>query len=265
MPYETILFDVQDGVATITLNRPDKYNALTLQMYSDILDALKQCERDKAVRAVILTGAGKAFSSGADLMEMQAHLSEIQIDEMLRTGLNRIVSAIRGLEKPVLAAVNGVVAGAGGGIALACDMRIASESASFVFAAFTSIGLVPDAGSTYLLPQLVGASKALELSLFADGKNRVSAAEALSLGLITRLVPADELMNEANTIGGKMAKMATKAVGLTKRAIYKASERSFADALETEAQLQKVTFQTQDFTEGIAAFLEKREAQFKGE
>jgi 2-(1,2-epoxy-1,2-dihydrophenyl)acetyl-CoA isomerase len=265
MPYETILFDVQDGVATITLNRPDKYNALTLQMYSDILDALKQCERDKAVRAVILTGAGKAFSSGADLMEMQAHLSEIQIDEMLRTGLNRIVSAIRGLEKPVLGAINGVVAGAGGGIALACDMRIASESASFVFAAFTSIGLVPDAGSTYLLPQLVGASKALELSLFADGKNRLSPAEALSLGLVTRIVPAEELMNEANAIAGKMAKMATKAVGLTKRAIYKASERSFADALETEAQLQKVTFQTQDFAEGIAAFLEKREAQFKGE
>jgi 2-(1,2-epoxy-1,2-dihydrophenyl)acetyl-CoA isomerase len=265
MPYETILFDVQDGVATITLNRPDKYNALTLQMYSDILDVLKQCERDKAVRAVILTGAGKAFSSGADLMEMQAHLSEIQIDEMLRTGLNRIVSAIRGLEKPVLGAINGVVAGAGGGIALACDMRIASESASFVFAAFTSIGLVPDAGSTYLLPQLVGASKALELSLFADGKNRVSPAEALSLGLVTRIVPAEELMNEANLIASKMAKMATKAVGLTKRAIYKASERSFADALETEAQLQKVTFQTQDFGEGIAAFLEKREAQFKGE
>jgi 2-(1,2-epoxy-1,2-dihydrophenyl)acetyl-CoA isomerase len=265
MPYETILFDVQDGVATITLNRPDKYNALTLQMYSDILDALKQCERDKAIRAVILTGAGKAFSSGADLAEMQAHLSEIQIDEMLRTGLNRIVSAIRGLEKPVLGAINGVVAGAGGGLALACDMRIASESASFVFAAFTSIGLVPDAGSTYLLPQLVGASKALELSLFADGKNRVSPAEALSLGIVNRVVPADELMNEANAIAGKMAKMATKAVGLTKRAIYKASERSFADALEAEAQLQKVTFQTQDFAEGIAAFLEKREAQFKGE
>jgi 2-(1,2-epoxy-1,2-dihydrophenyl)acetyl-CoA isomerase len=265
MPYETILFDVQDGVATITLNRPDKYNALTLQMYTDILDALKQCEREKAIRAVIITGAGKAFSSGADLLEMQAHLDKIQIDEMLRTGLNRIVIAIRSLEKPVLGAMNGVVAGAGGGIALSCDMRIASESASFVFAAFTSIGLVPDAGSTYLLPQLVGVSKALELSLFADGKNRVSPAEALALGIVSRVVPHDELMNEANSIAGKMAKMATKAIGLTKRAVYKSAERSFADALETEAQLQKVTFQTQDFTEGIAAFLEKREAQFKGE
>jgi len=236
-----------------------------LTMYNEILAALKQCERDKAIRAVILTGAGKAFSSGADLAEMQAHLPDIEIDEVLRTGLNRIVSAIRGLEKPVLGALNGVVAGAGGGIALACDMRIASESASFVFAAFTSIGLVPDAGSTYLLPQIVGVGKALELSLFADGKNRVSPAEALSLGIVSRVVPHDDLMNEANQIAGRMAKMATKAVGLTKRAIYKASERSFADALETEAQLQKVTFKTQDFMEGIAAFLQKREAEFKGE
>lgn len=265
MSYETILFDINEGVATITLNRPDKYNALNAQMYAEIQDALKQCTRNKEIRAVILTGAGKAFSSGADLVELQAQLGTFDISDVLRQGLNRIVTTIRELEKPVVAVINGVVAGAGGGIALACDMRIASDKASFVFAAFSSIGIIPDAGTTYFLPQLVGVSKALELSLFADGQNRVSAEEALSLGIVNRIVADENLADETQAIGLKLAAMATKAVGLTKRSMYKAVERSLADALETEAQLQSVTFQTQDFQEGVMAFIQKRPAEFKGE
>lgn len=264
MTYETILFDIQDGVATITLNRPDTYNALTVQMYQEILGALKQCGRNDDIRAVMITGSGKAFSSGADLRELQSQLGTFDISDMLRQGLNRITSMIRELEKPVLAVINGVVAGAGGGIALACDMRIASDNATFVFAAFASIGIIPDAGTTYFLPQLVGVSKALELALFADAKNRVTADEALALGIVNRVVPHDDLMSEANTMGSKLAKMATKAVGLTKRAMYKSTERSLAEALETEAQLQSVTFKTQDFQEGVMAFIQKRDANFTG-
>ena len=265
MSYETILFDVEEGLATITLNRPEKYNALNRQMYEDILGALKQCTRDNDIRAIIITGSGKAFSTGADLVELQSQLGSIDISDALRQGLNRIVSTIRQLEKPVVAVVNGVVAGAGGGIMLACDMRIASEQASFVFAAFSKIGIIPDAGTTYFLPQLVGVSKALELSLFADGKNRVSPEEAYRLGIINRIIPHDDLAETSKSIGLQLANMATVAVGLTKRAMYKSVERSLAHSLENEAQLQSVTFKTHDFQEGVMAFIQKREANFKGE
>ncbi|MEO1286314.1 MAG: enoyl-CoA hydratase-related protein [Chloroflexota bacterium] len=263
--YETILFDIDDGLTTITLNRPEKYNALTVQMYHDLLDALKQCARNHDIRAVIITGAGKAFSTGADLLEMQSMMSTLDIGEALRQGLNRIVLAIRQLEKPVVAVINGVVAGAGGGIMLACDMRFASDQASFVFAAFSNIGIIPDAGTTYFLPELVGVSKALELSLFANGKNPVSADEALQLGIINRVIPHDDLAEQTQAIGKQLASMATVAVGLTKRAMYKATERSLAEAVENEAQLQTITFKTQDFQEGVMAFIQKREPNFKGE
>lgn len=265
MAYETLLFDVQDGLATITFNRPERYNALTLKMYDELSDALKQCARDKAIRAIILTGSGKAFSSGADLVELQSHLGTFDISDMLRSGLNRIVMTMRTLEKPILGVINGVVAGAGCGLALACDMRLASDQATFVFAAFTRIGIIPDAGTTYSLTQLVGTSKALELAMFADGNNRVSADEAVSLGLVNRVVPHDELEAAAQAIGNRMANMATKAVGLTKRAIYASTDRTLDEALENEAQLQSVTFQTQDFQEGVMAFIQKREPAFKGD
>jgi 2-(1,2-epoxy-1,2-dihydrophenyl)acetyl-CoA isomerase len=265
MPYETILYAVHENVATITFNRPDKYNALTVQMYADLLHALKEVQRDKNVRAVILTGAGKGFCSGADLIELQAQLGTVSIGDALRAGLNSIALAIRSLEKPVVCALNGVAAGAGAGIALACDMRIASEQATFVFAAFASIGIIPDAGITYFLPQLVGANKALELALFADAKNRLQADQALELGIVNRVVAHEDLMTVTEETAAKLAAMATVAVGLTKRAMYRSVERSLQEALETEAQLQTATFQTRDFQEGIQAFLEKRAPQFKGE
>lgn len=265
MSYETILFDVNDGVASITLNRPDVYNALTAQVYKEISHALKQVKRDKEIRAMLFTGAGKGFCSGADLTEVQSNLEDIAIGDYLRSGLNQIVTSFRTLEKPIICALNGVAAGAGASLALATDIRIASEKSSFVFAAFINIGLIPDAGGTYFLSELVGPAKAFELAMLADGKNRVSAEQAQNLGLVTRVVAHDDLMNEANALANKMANMPTKAIGLAKRAIYKAPERGLDGQLETEAQLQTIASRTHDFQEGVTAFIEKREPNFKGE
>lgn len=265
MTYETILFDVQDGIARLTLNRPDTYNALNMKMYEELLHALKQCQRDREIRVIVLTGAGKAFSSGADLNELQAKLGTFNIAEMLRQGLNQISLGIRQLEKPVICALNGVAAGAGAGISLACDMRLASDKASYVFAAFVNIGIIPDAGSTYFLPQLVGTARAFEIAMFADGQNRMTASAAESYGIVNRVVAHERLEDEVTTVAQKMAGMATKAIGLTKRAIYKNAERSLAQALDYEAQLQAVAFGTHDFQEGLSAFNQKRQPQFKGE
>lgn len=265
MTYETILYDVSEGVATLTLNRPDSYNALTMGMYKEMQHALKQIQRDKAVRAVVLTGAGKGFCSGADLMELSEHLGEVNVGDVLRAGLNRIAVSLRQLEKPVICALNGVAAGAGTGLALACDFRFASDKATFVFAAFTQIGIIPDAGVTYYLPQMVGVSKALELALTTDAQNRLTAAAAHDIGIVNHVIEHDALMDEVNAFAAQLAQKATVAVGLTKRAMYKAAERNLADALENEAQLQTVTFQTRDFQEGVAAFIEKRAPEFTGE
>ena len=265
MSYETILFDVADGVATITLNRPDSYNAMTTQMYKELLDALKQVKRNNEIRVLVITGAGKGFCSGADLTEMQSGVADVEIGDILREGLNRIAMSIHTLEKPAICAVNGVAAGAGTGLALACDMRIVSEDASFVFAAFVNIGLIPDAGTTYFLPRLVGSSRAFELAVLADGHNRVSAQQAVGLGIANRHVMHENLQQETQELAQQLAKMATKAIGLTKRVIAKSFTNTLEEQLEVEAQHQTVASRTQDFSEGVAAFIEKRPAQFNGE
>lgn len=264
MAYETILYDVADNVATITLNRPDTYNALTQPMYRELIDAFRQVQRDANVRAVLFTGAGKGFCSGADLTSFDISAGKIEVGDVLREGLNQIVMAMRGLEKPIVCALNGVAAGAGASLSLACDFRIASEKATFVFAAFVSIGIIPDAGLTYLLPQLVGVSRAMELALLADAQNRVTMDQAYSVGLVNRVVPADDLAAESRAYASRLAQMATRAVGMTKRVMYRAAERSLAEALEYEAQVQDGAFKTEDFREGVSAFLEKRAAVFKG-
>jgi 2-(1,2-epoxy-1,2-dihydrophenyl)acetyl-CoA isomerase len=238
---------------------------MTARMYSELLDVLKQIKRDDNIRVVVITGAGKGFCSGADLTEMQGRLGQVEIGDVLREGLNRIAMGIHQLEKPVIAAINGVAAGAGTGLALACDMRVVSEDASFVFAAFINIGLIPDAGSTYFLPRIVGAAKAFELVVLADGKNRISAQQAVGLGLANRHVTPEDLMPEAMGLAHKLANMATRAIGLTKRAIAKSHAQTLPEQLETEAQLQTAASRTNDFQEGVMAFIQKREAQFTGE
>lgn len=265
MNYEQILFEQNGGVVTITINRPDTRNSLSLDTIKELQAAFKACGRDKSVRAIVLTGTGKGFSSGADLQEIAANMGQIDITSVLRTGLNSLTLLIRSLEKPVIAAVNGVAAGAGASLALAADYRIIADTASFVFAAFVNIGLIPDGGATHLLQQVVGPAKALELALLADSQNRVNAEAARELGIANRIVTTDDLMTETNALAEKLADMPTRAIGLTKRAIYRAADHTLDDAIDYEAQLQSAAFRTHDFQEGVLAFIEKRTPVFTGE
>lgn len=264
MSYETILYDVNaDGVATITFNRADKYNAFTDEMILEVTHAFKTANRDQAVRAVILTGAGKAFCSGQDLGDVEER-EDMTFLEHVRTRYNPMLTQIRTIEKPVIGAINGVAAGAGSSVALATDLRVMSTKASFVLAAFANIGLVPDNGLTYTLPRLVGMSKALELIWLADRNNRVTAEQALELNLVTAIAEPDDFMATTLELATKLAQMPTRALGLSKRMLNMSWDSSLADMLDMEAQLQQAASQTEDAQEGILAFLEKREPVFKG-
>lgn len=267
MAYETLLYDAVDGVSTITFNRPDRANAFNATMLRETIDIFKQIARDPAIRAVVITGAGKGFSSGQDLKEMGALVASGDSGSMadhLRTSYNDIVTRMRTLEKPIIGAINGAAVGAGCSIALACDVRVCAESSTFVFAAFITVGLIPDGGSTFFLPRLVGMSRAFELAILADAQNRISAQQAQSLGLVTKVVPDDQLMTEAGALARKLAHMPTRAIGLTKRALNRAWTNTLDESLELEAQLQGVSGTTDDFKEGVAAFLEKRAPNFCG-
>ena len=259
MTYETILYNVQDGVATIQFNRPDTYNAFNKMMLRETRKAFQQAERDPDVQVVVLTGEGKAFCSGADLTDISVGSSLL---EDLRNVFNPLVASIYNHKKVVIGAINGVAAGAGLGIALACDLRIMSEKGSMVFAAFARIGLVPDSGMTYFLPRLVGASKALELMLFADGKNRISPEEAHNMGLVSRVADADNFMDSVQSFAKELAAMSTFASGLTKRLLHQSWDKNLHEMLEQEAQLQAVAGRHPDSAEGVKAFLEKRPPEF---
>lgn len=256
---DTLLMDQSEGVLTVTLNRPDVLNAFSDAMLSDLHNALREAERDPAVRCIVLTGAGRGFCSGQDLRDRTGQ-APFSFADSLRRRYNPIILKLRTMEKPVLAAVNGVAAGAGCSLALACDLRVASEKASFI-EVFARVGLVPDSGSTYLLPRLVGLSKALELSFTADA---VDAGEALRLGLVNRLVPHDELMPRTLEFARRFAAGPTRAYGLIKRAINYGLGATLEQALDYEAYLQEVAGRTADHREGVAAFMEKRQANFKG-
>ena len=262
--FETIAVATTGAVCTITLNRPDSLNSLNDQMTTDLANAIKQLKRDDAVRCVVLTGAGRAFSSGQDLGDLKKKYSDPQhvphLADDLRRRYNPVATGLRELEKPVIAAVNGVAAGAGLSIALACDIRIASDKASFI-EVFVNVGLVPDSGSTYTLPRLVGLGKALELCFTGD---KVSADEALRIGMVNRVVPADKLVDATNELANKLASLPTRAIGLTKRLLNRSLTSDLNAQLEAEAFAQETAGLSADHREGVVAFFEKRQPKFTG-
>jgi 2-(1,2-epoxy-1,2-dihydrophenyl)acetyl-CoA isomerase len=247
----------RDGaVQMITLNRPEKMNAFTRNLHAELLAALKEA-RDPEVRAVVITGAGRAFCAGQDLTEF----SEAgDVSTALRETYHPNVHAVRALEKPVIAAVNGACAGAGLSFACACDIRIASDAAAFV-PGFVGIGLIPDAGGTYFIHRLLGAARAFE---WMSSNRRLTAAEAHAWGLVSEVVEADALLARAAELAALYASLPTKAIGMTKRLFDHADTATLDEQLELEAQLQAVAAQSDDFREGVAAFLDKRAPTFSG-
>jgi 2-(1,2-epoxy-1,2-dihydrophenyl)acetyl-CoA isomerase len=248
----------RDGaLLTITLNRPEKLNAFDAAMHEALAAALKEA-RSPEVRAVILTGAGRGFCVGQDLSELRD--GDRDIAGLLRERWNRHVLALRGLEKPVLAAVNGAAAGAGLSLACACDLRLAAETAVFV-PAFVNVALVPDTGGSWLVPRLLGYARAFEW--MCSGR-KLGAAEALEWGLVAEVVEAEKLLARAQARAAELGALPTRGIAMTKRLFEGAFTARLEDQLELEAQLQAAATQTEDFAEGVAAFLEKREPRFGG-
>ena len=258
--FATLRYEVADAVATITLDRPEALNALTVAAKVELREAFEVVAADPSVRAVILTGSGRAFCSGQDLKE-RLDPDAAPLDVELRERYNPVIRAMRALDRPIVGAINGVAAGAGASLAFACDLRIAAESASFLLT-FGRVGLVPDSGATWLLPRLVGRAKAAEMALLGQP---LSAADAERFGLVMTVVAADLLMDEARAVAGRLAGLAPRAVALTKRALDAGSTSTFEDALELEALFQGEAGSMADHAEGIAAFLEKRPPRFSGE
>ena len=247
----------EGSVLTITLNRPDVLNALNASVHAGIYGGLSEA-RDPAVRAVVVTGAGRGFCVGQDLQEFRTGAGDVAAN--LRQNYHRNVLAIRRLEKPVIAAVNGPAAGAGMSLALACDVRIAADAAAFV-PAFINIGLVPDMGGTYFTTRLLGPARAFQ---WMTSGRRLRAAEALDLGLVSEVVPDDQLAARAGELAAELAAMPTRGIALSKRLFDHAEHTTLEEQLELEAQLQAAATRTHDFAEGVAAFLEKREPRFEG-
>jgi len=245
------------SVLTITLNRPDVLNALNAAMHEALGAALKEA-RSEDVRAVVITGAGKGFCVGQDLNEFRERAGDI--GGRLRGTYHPTIRGIRGLDKPVIAAVNGAAAGAGLSLACACDLRVASDEATFV-PAFINIGLIPDSGGTFFITRLIGQSRALE---WLGSGRRLSAAEALEWGIVSEVVEPTVLETRAAEVADELAALPTRAIGMTKRLLDRAPAATLDEQLEWEAQLQAAATQTDDFREGVDAFLEKRTPDFQG-
>lgn len=257
--YQFLKYQVEHGVATITLNRPDVYNALNDEITFEMQDALKAVSKDENVRVVVLTGEGKAFCSGQDLKAASGNQKRSFL-QSLHKRYNPIISAMRSLPKPIICRLNGVAAGAGCSLALACDVIVASEDATLI-EVFINIGLVPDSGSSYFLPRLVGMAKAFEMCSMG---NRVKASEAAAIGLITKSVPADQLDATVKTYTDYYAAAPTKSIGLIKKMLNKSATSTLDEMLEYEAYCQEIAGSSHDYKEGVTAFLEKRKPGFLG-
>ncbi|MCS7074102.1 MAG: enoyl-CoA hydratase-related protein [Bacteroidia bacterium] len=256
--YQHLLYEVAGGIATITLNRPDRFNAFNNELSFELIDVLKRCDKDNAVRVIVITGAGKAFCSGQDLKDVAG--KNRSLGESVEKRYNPMTRLVNSIEKPFICRLNGVAAGAGAGLALACDYVIAAESASFVFA-FVNIGLVLDSGSSWTLPRLVGKRKAFELATLGE---RISAKQALDWGMVNQVVPDEQLDETVATIAQRYANSATKAIGLMKRMLNRSMESTLEEALTQEMFCQEIAGQTDDYKEGVLAFTEKRKPNFQG-
>ncbi|PHI21296.1 2-(1,2-epoxy-1,2-dihydrophenyl)acetyl-CoA isomerase [Lewinellaceae bacterium SD302] len=256
----TILARHENGVAYLTLNRPDVFNSFNREMALELQQHLDNCAASDTVRAVVLTGAGKAFCAGQDLKEVTTPELNPGFRKILDEHYAPIITRLRQLPKPVVAAVNGVAAGAGANIALACDIIMADEGASFI-QAFSKIGLVPDSGGTFFLPRIVGFQKAMALAMLGD---KVSARDAEKMGMIYRAVPSETFTETVEKTATKLAMMPTRALGLIKQAFHASQGNSLEQQLELEANCQIEASETEDYQEGVTAFLEKRKPNYRG-
>lgn len=257
---ESVLYETHDNIAFITLNRPNKLNAFNREMSLLLQNKLQECRHSKEIRCVYITGSGKAFCAGQDLAEV-VDPNGAGMEKILKEQFNPVIQLIRTLEKPVVAAVNGIAAGAGANIALCCDVVVASESASFI-QAFSKIGLIPDSGGTYFLPRLIGWQKASALMLLGE---KVTAQEADKIGMIYKVFKNEDFEQASKIIALQLAQMPTRALWLTKKALNNSFANTLEQQLRTEDFLQKQAASTWDFREGVQAFLQKREPNYKGE
>ncbi|MBI4374935.1 MAG: enoyl-CoA hydratase/isomerase family protein [Elusimicrobia bacterium] len=258
-----LLVRQEGGALTLTLNRPEVLNALTLPMMSGMLEQLKKAEKDRAIRCVVIAASGRAFCAGADLADLRKRQSEaaFSLGDELRLRFNPLIDQIRRMEKPVVGAVNGIAAGAGASLILSTDIKVCSEKASFVNA-FVKVGLVPDSGMTYFLPRHLGLSLALEHAWTAKP---ITAELALRSGWVNRVVPASALESETGQIVSELCQAPPRAVALTKRALNRSLESGFEEQMDYEARLQEILGRTKDHQEGVSAFLEKRVPKFTGD
>lgn len=258
--YETLIYETQDRVALITMNRPDKRNALNAELNADLLSAFQEAQADETIRAVVLTGAGKGFCAGADLTAVATIPTPDDLYNRIIDSYQPLMGLMTTLKKPVIAAINGTAAGAGMSLALACDLQVMADDASLMMA-FSNIAFVPDAGATWFLMRQIGYSRAYQMAI--EGQP-ITAEQCLHWGLTNKTVPADDLLEETLTWAKHLAHRPTLALGLTKQALTFAAQNNLLATIEYEARQQKQTIASQDFQEGVMAFMQKRDPAFKG-